>query len=75
MSVESMLSDGLYLMMIGMGFVVCFLTILVLLLNLLEKVIPHEEVEAVSVPAIKPDNNSLTAVISAAIHEHRKNKP
>jgi len=48
MAVESMISQGLYLMLVGMGFVVCFLTILVMLLNLMERIVDHEEVAVIS---------------------------
>jgi len=73
MSVESMISDGLYLMLIGMGFVVSFLTLLVIILNIMEKVIVHEEIESVTYAQdAKMDNSTLTAVISAAVHQHRR---
>lgn len=74
MGIESMIIEGLYLMMTGMGFVLFFLTILVLLLYIMEKVVGVEQAEA-SVPDQSHDsrsNQTLTAVISAAIHQHRQ---
>ena len=72
MAVESMITEGLYLMLVGMGFVVSFLTILVLLLNLMEKIICQEAIEVVSNSANQTDNSQLLAVISAAVHQHRQ---
>jgi len=75
MAVDSMITEGLYLMMVGMGFVVCFLTILVLLLNLMEKLIGQEDIEvatAVTGSTQQMDNSRLMAVISAAVHQHRQ---
>jgi len=72
MAVESMISQGLYLMLVGMGFVVCFLTILVMLLNLMERIVDHEEVAVISGSGKQANNTTLTAVITAAIHQHRQ---
>ena len=71
MSVESMMAEGLYLMVVGMGFVIGFLSLLVLLLNLMERFVDHEEVDVLT-----SDNqlsqSTLIAVISSAIHQHRR---
>ena len=72
MAVESMITEGLYLMMVGMGFVVSFLTILVLLLNLMEKIIGQEVVEVAPSSTPQTDKSRLMAVISAAVHQHRQ---
>jgi len=71
MSVESMIMEGLYLMLIGMGFVISFLTILVFILSLMERFIDHEQVEVMATTDKQMSNSTLTAVISAAIHQHR----
>ncbi len=72
MAVDSMITEGLYLMLVGMGFVVSFLTTLVLLLNLMEKMIGQEVVEAAPNSVSQTDNGQLMAVISAAVHQHRQ---
>ncbi len=72
MSIESMVNEGLYLMIIGMGFVVIFLTLLVQILNLMERFIDHDEVPEVKAKVSPTGNATLTAVISAAIHKHRQ---
>jgi len=72
MSIESMVTEGLYLMIVGMGFVVVFLTILVQILNLMEKLVDHDEIPEVQSSDEKLNQSTLTAVISAAIHKHRQ---
>ena len=71
MSVESMLTEGLYLMFTGMGFVIAFLTLLVLILNQMEKFVDHEQ-RPLANSDVQPDNSKLKAVISAAVHKHRQ---
>lgn len=76
MDVDSMITEGLYLMMVGMGFVVSFLTILVIILYIMEKLIGHEVAEVASASSTRStqqtDNSPLMAVISAAVHQHRQ---
>ncbi|PCJ50687.1 MAG: hypothetical protein COA74_02615 [Gammaproteobacteria bacterium] len=69
MEVETMIYEGLYLMLIGMGFVISFLTLLVLILNLLEKLVSNQ-----ATPELVTQNPeaTLTAVITAAIKQHRQ---
>lgn len=74
MSIDSMVSEGLYLMLVGMGFVVIFLTLLVQILNLMERFIDQDEVPEIKATATPTGNATLTAVISAAIHKHRHTK-
>jgi len=74
MNVESLISEGLYLMLIGMGFVICFLTILVFLLYAMEKLVDHEEIVEVKTATNTTNNGTLTAVISAAIYQHRNRR-
>ena len=71
MSIETLIIEGLYLMLVGMGFVISFLTILVMILGIVEKVIPAETTAETTVSDTKLGNNTLFAVISAAIHQHR----
>ncbi len=72
MTVESMITEGLYLMLVGMGFVVIFLTLLVQILNFTERYIDHEQTPEQHSADEGLNNNTLTAVISAAIHKHRQ---
>ncbi|MCP4273172.1 MAG: hypothetical protein GY781_14650 [Gammaproteobacteria bacterium] len=72
MSIESMLNEGLYLMIIGMGFVIIFLTLLVQILNLMERFIDHDEAPVVQPGVSSTGKATITAVISAAIHKHRQ---
>ncbi|MFT5520075.1 MAG: Na+-transporting methylmalonyl-CoA/oxaloacetate decarboxylase gamma subunit [Enterobacterales bacterium] len=65
MNIESMIFEGLYLMMIGMGFVISFLTLLVVILTLLEKFVVNQNDSSIK-------TSTLTAVITAAIQQHRK---
>ena len=72
MSVESLIIEGLYLMLVGMGFVISFLTILVLILNLMEKIVGHDVIETSADQSKQIGDSTLMAVISAAIHRHRQ---
>lgn len=71
MSVETMMAEGLYLMVVGMGFVIGFLSLLVLLLNLMEKFVAHEDVDVLTPDGLL-SQSTLIAVISSAIHQHRR---
>ena len=69
---ESLIDQGLELMLFGMGSVVIFLSLLVLATNLMSSLMarfipPQEE----TVPEALATDAQLLAVISAAIHQHR----
>ena len=77
---ESLISQGLSLMVFGMGFVFVFLTLLVGMTTLMSKLVVKFEPVAGAVPKkLKPrvtktidsNNDELVAVISAAVHKYR----
>lgn len=77
---ESLISQGLSLMVFGMGFVFVFLTLLVGVTTLMSKLVMKFEPEAVpvqkkrkaAVPKAAPtENDELVAVITAAVHQYR----
>ena len=77
---ESLLAQGLELMLFGMGTVVLFLTLLVVVTILMSALLARlPSPEPVATPArasaagVEPDP-TLLAVISGAIHQHRKGR-
>lgn len=75
---DNLISDGLSLMVYGMGFVYVFLTLLVLVTGLMSKLVSKYIPEPVVVPKVKvaaksvaTNNDELLAVLSAAVHHHR----
>ena len=75
MNEENLIQQGLELMLYGMGTVVLFLTLLVLVTGLMSALVrrftpPMPEPVPNGVPVGQPDKQ-LLAVISAAIHQHR----
>jgi oxaloacetate decarboxylase gamma subunit len=76
---ENILSEGLELMVFGMGFVIVFLTLLVFATTGMSKVVSKYFPEAPAVPKAKkaapaaPAGNSdeLIAVMTAAVHKYR----
>lgn len=81
METENLITEGFSLMLMGMGTVFVFLTILVFVTTfmstLVQKYFPETEVEALPStvsPAGGHSNQTLLAVISAAIHAHRTKK-
>lgn len=88
MSESELLREGLYLMVFGMGFVFCFLVILVYAVKLMShlvirfspepettvKPMVRHEVSSQSAGASSQlaDNERIKAVLAAAIHHHRR---
>ncbi len=78
---ESLISQGLSLMIFGMGFVFVFLTLLVGVTMLMSKVAMKFEPVSVAAPSkakrnrsaatVEAKNDELVAVITAAVHKYR----
>ena len=79
---ENIITEGLNLMLMGMGTVFVFLTLLVFVTSfmssLIQKYLPETSAEVLPTAASSlssgKNDPSLLAVISAAIHAHRSNK-
>ncbi len=73
--ITASLMEGLYLMLVGMSFVLAFLTIVVFSLGILARLAP-EEPTPIKGPADKKKQNDqrLLAVISAAVHRYREDQ-
>ncbi|ALM51421.1 OadG family protein [Halomonas huangheensis] len=77
---SQLLSEGLSLMGLGMGFVFVFLTVLVVTVTLMSRVIGRffpQPVAPTAAPrkatvASPQQDETLMAVIAAAIHQHRQ---
>ena len=76
---NSLISEGLNLMVYGMGFVFVFLTLLVIVTALMSKLVnkflPEPIVEPkakASAPQTAGNSDELLAVLTAAVHKYRK---
>lgn len=76
---NSLVSEGLNLMVYGMGFVFVFLTLLVIVTTFMSKLVnkflPEPIVEPkakTSAPQSTGNNDELLAVLTAAVHKYRK---
>ena len=81
METTGLISEGLTLMVFGMGFVFIFLTVLVLATNFMSYMVNRFLPEAAAAPAVSrrpqpaaaaTDDAQLMAVISAAVHQYRQ---
>lgn len=77
---ENLLSEGLELMVFGMGFVIVFLTLLVFATTAMSALVGKYFPEAPAAPKAKRavtaaatagNNDELIAVMTAAVHKHR----
>ncbi|WP_299183683.1 OadG family transporter subunit [uncultured Neptuniibacter sp.] len=77
---DNLLSEGLELMVFGMGFVVVFLTLLVFATSGMSKVVdkffpeapPQPKAKKAAPAAVAANNNDeLVAVMTAAVHKYR----
>ncbi|MEI6744334.1 MAG: OadG family transporter subunit [Methylococcaceae bacterium] len=72
-----LMSSGIELMFAGMGIVFLFLTMLVIVINVMSKLIqryfPEEPVANISIPVVQNSatDKSHIAAITAAIHQYR----
>ena len=76
---EDIISQGLELMLFGMGTVVVFLTLLVIATSVMSALVgryaPTPELGIADVTAVPASADAtLLAVISAAIHKHRSRR-
>lgn len=76
MNSGELLTEGVNLMLLGMGTVFVFLTVLVLVTSLMSKlVLKYTPVQLQAPDSSKangqPSEQTLLAIISAAIHAHR----
>lgn len=75
---DSLMQQGLDLLVFGMGTVFVFLALLVLTTHLMSWLVSRFEQPAVPVPpaaaAAGAGDSELVAVISAAIHKHRSRR-
>ncbi|MBN8411764.1 OadG family protein [Halomonas denitrificans] len=80
MNESQLVSEGLSLMALGMGFVFVFLTVLVVTTTLMSRVIgrffpePVAEASAPRSRAAPTQDDTLMAVIAAAVHRHRQKR-
>ncbi|MGO2236232.1 oxaloacetate decarboxylase [Marinomonas sp. UCMA 3892] len=80
---NGLLEDGVGLMVLGMGFVFLFLVVLIFATGYMSRLLNHFFPEAPVAVTSKPASQKLsssgvdaqmTAVITAAIHQHRNSK-
>lgn len=79
MNQGSLFLEGIDLLILGMGFVICFLALLILATTLMSKIASRyavfPEPKKAKAKKIKQEVNSqLIAVISASINHHNKTK-
>lgn len=79
---SGLLEDGIGLMVVGMGFVFLFLIILIFVTGYMSRLLnhffPEEQVvtpkkSAAHSANASPVDGQMAAIITAAVHQHRKN--
>jgi len=73
MDIDALLLQSLQLLGLGMGAVFIILVLMIAIITIVAKLVPEE---VVALPAIKSHgvDPAHIAAISAAIHQHRKNR-
>lgn len=71
-----LISSGVELMLVGMGIVYLFLTMLVIAINLMSSMVrrffPDAPIKTLPVPSVRPSADKVTvAAITAAVHQYR----
>ncbi|MGB0468864.1 MAG: OadG family protein [Pontibacterium sp.] len=78
---DNLVSEGINLMIFGMGFVFVFLTLLIFATTAMSKLVgkyapepPPQPIKPKAVPVAATGNNDeLIAVMTAAVHKYRSN--
>ena len=73
MEIEQLLMQSLQLLGLGMGAVFVILLLLIAIISLVSKIVPEEVATPPAIVAPRVDNSHIAA-ISAALHQHRKNR-
>jgi oxaloacetate decarboxylase gamma subunit len=73
MEIEQLLMQSLQLLGLGMGAVFVILLLLIAVISLVSKIVPEEVTTPSAIVVPRVDNGHIAA-ISAAIHQHRKNR-
>ncbi len=73
MEIEQLLLQSLQLLGLGMGAVFMILILLVAIITIVSKIVPEEVTTTAGIISPTVDNGHIAA-ISAAIHQHRKNR-
>ena len=71
---SSLLWQGLELMVFGMGTVLVFLTLLVLVTTVMSRIARRLELPAPASPPLAEPSAPVLAAIAAAIHAHRETR-
>ncbi len=73
MKIEQLMIQSLQLLGLGMGAVFTILILLIAIISIVSKLVPEELIAPPKIATSGVDNNHIVAV-SAAIHQHRKNR-
>ncbi len=75
MEIEQLLAQSLQLLGLGMGAVFIILILLIGLISIVSKIVPHEVSSVAAAPAVEHAvNNDHIAAITSAIHQYRKRR-
>ena len=73
MEIEQLLTQSLQLLGLGMSAVFIILMLLIAIISIVSKIVPEEVVVAPAIVSPVIDNGHIAA-ITAAIHQHKKNR-